>query len=216
MKQRKYIKAHYRTVYSNKHYWHWRDHVKIYLFLFLVAVLFWQGKIAVHIAKVKVENKMYAYAHKPLISPLPLLADSMPIQYPSLVKELDFPTGKSWDDFKLSCKKIAKIYNFPVNVALAQAALESRRGTSNLAQGRNNYFGLGAYDANPNLAFAFDNPQQSIIYYMSLIRFNPIYAKAWAVKDSPKLMLEEIKNAGYATDPEYIAKVESMPEWSEE
>lgn len=120
-----------------------------------------------------------------------------------------------WYQFKQSAKKLAAIYDYPANVLIAQAALESNRGTSKFARERHNYFGLGAYDANPNSAWHFENPEQAILKYLQVMKEDKRYRSAWAQRENPEAVIKAIKQAGFASDPQYIAKVTSIREWSE-
>lgn len=126
-----------------------------------------------------------------------------------------FNSLDNWNQFKERAVDIAKQEGFPVSVLLGQAALESGRGSSDFARNRNNYFGIGAYDANPNLAFAYDSIDDNIRGYINLIKHDPRYSRAWANRFNPRLMITEIKRAGYATDRNYVGKVMSMAEFSE-
>ena len=125
--------------------------------------------------------------------------------------------SSSWDEFVQAVEKVAPMYNFPKNVVLAQGALESARGNSTFAQERNNYLGIGAFDSNPDQAYTFENAEQCVIEYMRIIRKN--FPEAWANRDNPEQLLYHLKHnkAGkmYATDPNYIVKVQGMKEWSE-
>jgi len=120
--------------------------------------------------------------------------------------------AEDWKQFTLMAKAVAPIMDYPVNVLLSQAALESARGTSRWATERNNYFGYTCYD---NREFEscswFASPYESMLEYMRLIKNK--YPKAYAARHNPDLMIQEIKNRGYATDPNYVTKVKSMPEW---
>jgi len=101
---------------------------------------------------------------------------------------------------------------------LGQAALETGKGTSVLAKTRNNYFGMNAVDSDPNKAFSYNSPSQSITDYINLIKYNPRYKAAYDqyVQDrDPLKLLQGIKNSGYATDPEYVTKVASLPEFQQ-
>jgi len=122
----------------------------------------------------------------------------------------------SWDSFKKVASEIAGQENYPVNVLLGQAALETARGTSTFAKQRNNYFGMKAYDSNPDNATKYNSPEQSIKDYINLIKNTPRYAGAYQqyLKDKNSLkLLQGIRAAGYATDPNYVKKVASMPEF---
>lgn len=124
------------------------------------------------------------------------------------------PASK-WEEFVAASYKVSKIYNYPVNVVLAQGALESGRGTSRYAIERNNFLGIGAYDSHPDLALAFENPEQCVIEYMRIIRTN--FPEAWEKRENPDELLSLLKKNSngrvYATDPDYISKVKSMDEW---
>ena len=119
----------------------------------------------------------------------------------------------TWDQFVQSATKVAKEHGFPLGVLLGQAALETGRGKSSQSQSKNNWFGLGAFDANPNNAFGFKNAEESIKYYINLIKNDPRYKNAWAARNDPVKMIQEIKKSGYATDPDYVGKVTSTPEF---
>lgn len=124
-------------------------------------------------------------------------------------------TAASWGDFVNTAKDIAAKEGFPLSVLLGQAALESGRGTSQFAKDRNNYFGYQAYDNNPNAAASFSTPAQGIQAYINLIKNDPRYAQAWNNRDNPVKMVQAIKQAGYASDPQYIQKVIGTPEFQQ-
>lgn len=117
----------------------------------------------------------------------------------------------NWNSFIRAAYEVAPIYEYPVNVILSQAALESARGTSKYARERFNYFGIGAFDHNPDMAFSYENQKQVIIEYMRLIK--AYYPEAYAQRKNPDAMIELIKEGGYASDPNYVAKVKGMREW---
>ena len=48
--------------------------------------------------------------------------------------------------------KLGQQYKIPWETVVAQGILESASGTSNFARTRNNFFGIGAFDSNPNNA----------------------------------------------------------------
>jgi flagellum-specific peptidoglycan hydrolase FlgJ len=101
---------------------------------------------------------------------------------------------------------------FPPAVINGQAALESARGTSDFARNRNNYFGYQAYDSNPDAAASFSSPKQSIDAYLQLVGNYPGVKEAAATGD-PDKVIKAIEANGYASDPDYVSKVESMPEY---
>ena len=51
-----------------------------------------------------------------------------------------------------------------------------------------------------------------MIEYMRLIKNQ--YPKAYAVRHDPEQMIREIKANGYASDPLYVQKIMSLPEWN--
>jgi hypothetical protein len=132
------------------------------------------------------------------------------------VQAVEIVPANKWEEFVIAAEKVAEIYNFPVNVVLAQGALESARGKSNFALQRNNFLGIGAYDSDPNQAFYFENPEQCVIEYMRVIKRN--FPEAWSHRDNPDKLLELLvsnsKGRKYATDPHYVGKVKKMPEWN--
>ena len=156
--------------------------------------------------------------NNPLVSPQPVKASEetiLPVNYllptPMLARQ------ETWEDFLNAAQEIAPIYNYPVKVVIAQAALESARGKSKYARERNNYFGLNAVDANPDQAYWYENARQSIIDYMITIRAN--FPEAWANRHNPEELVRLLKENSfgtmYASDPHYVSKVMSMKEWRE-
>lgn len=126
------------------------------------------------------------------------------------------PQAETWEEFKKSAEEIAPIYNYPVQLLLSQAAHESNRGLSQYAKERNNYFGMGCYDWNPDLhCIWYENEKQSIISYILNIR--DTFPEAWEQRDNPEEMLRLLQSnssgSRYASDPEYVAKVLNTPEW---
>jgi flagellum-specific peptidoglycan hydrolase FlgJ len=103
-------------------------------------------------------------------------------------------------------------FGIPWEAVMAQSIVESTAGTSYFATMRNNFFGLGAYDSNPDNAYYYDNLEAGWRGYFELIQQNykTYGAKGVFTKEvmtDPYKYLEAIKAAGYATDPNYVAKV---------
>lgn len=117
----------------------------------------------------------------------------------------------SWQDFVKSATKISQKTGFPLGVLLGQAALETGRGSSFNARSKNNWFGTAAYDSNPNAAFTFNSPEDSINYYIKNI--GQLVPNWRQLTNNPNQLIQSIKNAGYATDPAYVQKVTSTPEF---
>lgn len=113
------------------------------------------------------------------------------------------------------------------SVVIAQAILETGWGKCSLMMKANAVFGIKAtsdwkgkvfnsitqecYDGstftNINACFrAYNSIQESVSDYFNLICKSERYRKA-TVTNSPLECITEIKNGGYATDPEYINKI---------
>ena len=107
-------------------------------------------------------------------------------------------------------RQVQEQYGVPPLVTLGQAALETGFGTSNFARERNNFFGMNAIDSDPNQAYGYSDPGASFMDYGRLISQEPRYAQAYAQREDPYAMLAGIRQAGYATDPNYIQKVHSI------
>lgn len=115
------------------------------------------------------------------------------------------------------------------SVAAGQAALESAWGGSGLATKYNNLFGIkGSYQGNTAMMNtwevyggkryditdgfrAYPDQSTSILDYGVFLTVNKRYSKAIGLKDY-KAQIKAIHNAGYATDPQYSAKVISIIE----
>lgn len=114
-------------------------------------------------------------------------------------------------------------YGIPSSVTLAQMALESTWGTSRLAREDNNYFGIkkgsswtggvGYHDDDrPGEAFRrYDSVEQSIENH-SYVLLQPLYQRRCPVNDSTDHLgwIKGIKAGGYASDPDYVSKVENI------
>ena len=100
-------------------------------------------------------------------------------------------------------------YGIPWETVMAQGILESAAGSSYFAQDRNNFFGIGAFDSNPNNAFSYATPEEGWRGYYENIRITSVYRAngAFNYPDDPYAYAQAIKNAGYATDPDYVPKL---------
>lgn len=121
-----------------------------------------------------------------------------------------------WEDMKLIAVKVARKYDIHPSVLVAMTALESGRGSSYYCRERNNCWGIGAFDSNPDNAFRFASFQEGVEYLAKML-CNPKgrYALACAVRHDPYAMVREIKAAGYASSPTYVEKVTSLKEFSD-
>lgn len=102
-------------------------------------------------------------------------------------------------------------YGIPWEAVVAQGIIESASGTSHFALTRNNFFGLGAVDSNPDAAYHYPTPEAGWKGYYDFIASNPRYRDHGVFKDpaitDPIAYIKDIKAAGYATDPTYVSKV---------
>jgi flagellum-specific peptidoglycan hydrolase FlgJ len=126
------------------------------------------------------------------------------------------PQSDKWSEFIKAVHKVAPMFNFPEKVVIAQCAHESAHGTSEFAQLRNNFCGIGAFTDTPDMAYSYENAEQCVIDYMITIRSN--FPEAWASRNNPEQLLNLLENNSwglmYATDTSYVSEVMSMPEWS--
>lgn len=126
-------------------------------------------------------------------------------------------------------KQVAKIIGIDPKLLVAQSALETGWG-KHMIQDANqisshNLFGIKAHSSQPNKVSAitteYVNQQpvkevadfkayasilDSFLDYVSLLQTKR-YEKALANVEDPKAFLNELQNAGYATDPQYANKV---------
>lgn len=131
---------------------------------------------------------------------------------------------KAWIDRALPAAINVKArWGVPISVTLAQGALESDWG---LKAPINVYFGVkglspkgksvsisthevynGRSTAIKDSFRAYDTLEQSADDYGNFLVSNHRYAKAFNFKNDPESFVQEIANAGYATDPKYKDKI---------
>lgn len=114
-----------------------------------------------------------------------------------------------WEDVMTYFQKEAPKRGYAWEALVKQKALESAFGTSQFARERNNFGGIGAYDSSPNSAFKFASLPEYFDYYDRMVKKR--FPNAYKVRNDPKKYIEELKKAGYATDPDYVEKVMSTP-----
>lgn len=124
---------------------------------------------------------------------------------------------------------------FP-SVMIAQAVVESGNGNSLLASKYNNHFGIKAgkawkgktvkiktrevikgKESFPEETFrAYDTIQDGFKDRITFLKTNPTYTKHGVFKaKTPLAQITALKNAGYATDPKYVAIVNGVLEASD-
>lgn len=116
------------------------------------------------------------------------------------------------DKYHTIAIQLSSEYGIPWEAVMAQGILESASGTSKFARERNNFFGINAVDSDPNKATSYSTPQEGWKGYYEFIKNNSRYAAAGAFnyKNDPYGYIQAIKNAGYATDPNYIPKISGL------
>lgn len=113
-----------------------------------------------------------------------------------------------------TAQQLSVQYGIPWEAVVAQGILESAAGTSNFAVQRNNFFGIGAFDSNPNNAFSYATPEEGWEGYYRNIKRTPTYRNNGVFQGetitSPLAYIIAVKKAGYATDPNYVNKLEPI------
>lgn len=152
----------------------------------------------------------------------------------ALMKEFNITENKSpKENFYLVATELAKEveakYGVPWQVCVAQACLESGYGTSGLTQNALNCFGIKKGDSSgPTYSVEtteyrngvrgreiaefrrYSSIRESFMDYGKKLSTSDHYKKAFDYKDDPKRFLQEVAKGGYATDPNYVAKVEGL------
>ena len=116
-------------------------------------------------------------------------------------------------------------YGIPASVTLAQMAVESGYGESNLAKQDNNYFGIKAsqdwiksgkpwsyhHDDHYNDKFCtFGSALESLEYHSKVLMADRYKACRQYAPTDHLHWIEGIKKGGYATDPPYVATIEGV------
>lgn len=118
------------------------------------------------------------------------------------------------DTYYAIAQKLSVAYGIPWETVVAQGILESAAGTSNFAKQRNNFFGIGAFDSDPNKAFSYSTPEDGWRGYYENIRKTATYRNHGVfVGDTitdPHAYARAIKAAGYASDPNYVSKLDTL------
>lgn len=124
------------------------------------------------------------------------------------------------DNFKDDAIKEMQMYNIPASITLAQGMLESGNGTSDLAIHANNHFGIKCHDEWTGETYIMNDDEKNECFrkyksvlesytdhslflksrarYASLFELNHTDYKGWA---------NGLKDAGYATDPNYTKRL---------
>lgn len=123
--------------------------------------------------------------------------------------------------------ELEKAYGLPRLAVIAQSALENGYGKHTPG---NMYFGIkagsswkgkkqllstteyinGQYVSIKDWFRAYDSAKDSFLDYGKFITSNSRYKEALKYKNNPEKYIYEIRNAGYATDPNYVSKVKNI------
>lgn len=139
--------------------------------------------------------------------------------------QLDFSNS---DDFAQVAIPLAEKYKFPASIAMGQYAGETRGRKGTMAD-RNNFYNLGAVDSDPNRATSFETPEQGIEAYLKFItgqapvdfygngafgkqKHMEAYNEYQQALDED-MYLQRIKDMGYASRPDYVEFIKSIPEY---
>ncbi len=134
--------------------------------------------------------------------------------------------GEFVDKYGQLAFNTGKKYGIPYEAILSQAIIESGYGKSKLTVDANNFFGIkagsswtgpvwtgatreetsGGSSYTISAAFrSYASPQAGFDGYGEFIRGNKRYSTALNFPGDPYRYIQEIKNAGYATDGQYVA-----------
>ena len=123
-------------------------------------------------------------------------------------------TQSAWvDTYHNIAESLSIQYGIPWETVMAQGILESGAGTSNFGRERNNFFGIGAFDSNPDNAFYYDTPEEGWRGYYENIRKTATYRQhgAFTHPDDPYAYMHAILEAGYAgTNYSYYNHIEPI------
>jgi hypothetical protein len=125
-------------------------------------------------------------------------------------------------------KEVGKKYGIPWQAIIAQTGLETGWGKSQLLQKYNNFGGIKAVGSEESVTFntrefingkyktisskfaKWPTPLEGLEGYAKFFHKNKRYSNALQYKDNPYKFIEEIKKAGYATDPNYVDKLHKI------
>lgn len=134
-----------------------------------------------------------------------------------------------WVEFMTPlAQEVGKIYGIPWQAIVVQTALETGWGKSSLFQTNNNFGGIKATKGQKSISLptwevingnkvhvnadfaTFPSKYEGLIGYAKFFHVNPRYKEALKYPNDPHKFIYEIRKAGYATDPNYVAKLNTM------
>lgn len=125
-------------------------------------------------------------------------------------------------------KVVGKKYGIPWQAMVVQTALETGWGKSSLLRDYNNFGGIkavagdqsvsadttefinGSYQHITSNFAVWPTPYDGLIGYATFFHRNKRYSEALKYPRDPYRFIEEIKKAGYATDPNYVSKLHNL------
>ena len=124
---------------------------------------------------------------------------------------------------------VAAACDFPAISLLVQAALETGWGRHMVG---NNLYGIkfnpadewavpadvtttseyedGAWNTIEAVFSSYDSPIQSMLALIVKLKTEPRYERAWLFRHDPEVFFDELREAGYATDPQYALKLKQI------
>ena len=129
--------------------------------------------------------------------------------------------------YATDARREMRAHGIPASITLAQGLLESVAGTSRLAAETNNHFGIKCFaracpkghcrnfedDHHKDFFRRYDHPAESFRAHSGLLTANPRYAPLFDLdRRDYRAWAKGLREAGYATDPRYAAKLISLIE----
>lgn len=152
------------------------------------------------------------------------IKDTKPFQYKGGANK-----KKDWYNYITPLAKvIGRQYGIPWQAISVQTALETGWGESSLLRKYNNFGGSKSRPGEASVNFGtqefingkwvtitdgfqvFKTPYKGLIGYAEFFHKNPRYATALKFPNDPYRFITEIRNAGYATSPNYISILHGM------
>lgn len=129
------------------------------------------------------------------------------------------------DRYKAIAVREMKDYGIPASITLAQGILESGVGESELAVKANNHFGIKCHsdwkgerayhddDANNECFRKYDTPEESFVDHSLFLKNRARYSFLFEYdRTDYKMWAKGLKQAGYATDPNYPKRLTDLIE----
>lgn len=138
-------------------------------------------------------------------------------------------TKKDWYAWIVPMAKVVGAdYGIPWQAIAVQTALETGWGKSSLLRSNNNFSGIKAVAGQQSVTLStqefingqmvtikdgfavWASPYKGLIGYAEFFHKNKRYKTALKFPNDPFRFIEEIKKAGFATDPDYVTKLHGL------